>query len=522
MLNSTKLGTTSIPKLLATMSAPAMLSMLVQSLYNIVDSIFVAQIGETQLTAVSLAYPIQMLVFAFAIGIAIGTSSLISRRLGEGKLAEASRAAQTGLFFALISSAFFAVFGYGISLGFLMLFTSDAAMLDMSVSYLAIVTSVSVGVFVELFCSRTMQSMGNMIIPMISQLIGAITNIILDPIMIFGLIGFPALGVMGAAIATVSGQVLSMIFMLIMVSVKKFDIQIFFKKFRLKFSTVKEIFRVGLPTMFQNAISSFLLTIMNAILIAFSQTAVAVYGVYYKLNSFVFMPCFGLNQGALPIYGYNYGAGNKKRFSKTVRLTLSVAIFLNCVGLLVFCLAPVQLLELFSASANMMVIGVSALRIISFSFPAAAVSITFVAMYMAIGKGAHAFIITLLRQFVLVLPFAVLLGQFVSLDALWASFAIGEYATAIIYIPLTVVIVNKMFAEKMKYVEDGFLTSPIVINSTIMGDEIPLPKEEKQKNFDSFSNAVKNNSDSYRTVEVFSDCKESDQNNIDDKNTSGK
>lgn len=200
---------------------------------------------------------------------------------------------------------------------------------------------------------------------------------------------------MGAAIATVSGQVLSMIFMLIMVSVKKFDIQIFFKKFRLKFSTVKEIFRVGLPTMFQNAISSFLLTIMNAILIAFSQTAVAVYGVYYKLNSFVFMPCFGLNQGALPIYGYNYGAGNKKRFSKTVRLTLSVAIFLNCVGLLVFCLAPVQLLELFSASANMMVIGISALRIISFSFPAAAVSITFVAMYMAIGKGAHAFIITL-------------------------------------------------------------------------------------------------------------------------------
>ena len=234
------------------------------------------------------------------------------------------------------------------------------------------------------------------------------------------------------------------------------------------------------------------------------------------------MPCFGLNQGALPIYGYNYGAGNKKRFSKTVRLTLSVAIFLNCVGLLVFCLAPVQLLELFSASANMMVIGVSALRIISFSFPAAAVSITFVAMYMAIGKGAHAFIITLLRQFVLVLPFAVLLGQFVSLDALWASFAIGEYATAIIYIPLTVVIVNKMFAKKMKYVEDGFLTSPIVINSTIMGDEIPLPKEEKQKNFDSFSNAVKNNSDSYRTVEVFSDFKESDQNNIADKNTSGK
>lgn len=448
VLQSKKLGHMPIGKLLLKMSAPAMLSMLVQSLYNIVDSIFVARLGENALTALSLAFPMQLLLIAVAIGIGIGTSSLISRRLGEGKHEEASQAAQTGLFIALIAGALFFVIGIFISKWFIGLFTNDAQIIDMGFWYLAIVTVFCVGSFVEIFASRTLQAMGNMVLPMIAQLIGAITNIILDPIMIFGLLGFPALGIKGAAIATVIGQCAAMAFSLIMIAVKKFDVQIFFKHFRPQKKYIMEIAKVGLPTFALNAIGSVLSTGLNAILITFSTTAVAVFGVYYKLQSFVFMPCFGLNQGLMPILGYNYGANNKQRFKKAYSLANIVVLCIMAIGTLLFMLIPKQLFQLFSADANMLAIGIPALRIISLCFIPAAFDVIMVAMFAAIGHGMKALWISLLRQIALLLPIAFIFGKYIGLNALWFAFPISDIVTIAIFIPIAVKTVKDIFAAK--------------------------------------------------------------------------
>ena len=314
-----KMGTEPIGKLLLSMSLPAMFSMLIQALYNIVDSIYVAQIGEHALTAVSLAFPVQNLMIAVSVGTGVGLNSLISRRLGERREKEASAAATHGVLISFAESLLFLLFGLFFCRMFFSAFTSDSTVIQMGVDYTSIVTIFSFGSFIQINLEKTLQATGNMFYPMVFQLIGAITNIILDPIFIFGWFGLPAMGVAGAAIATVAGQILAMLYAVYVMVRKEHAVHITFKGFHFSGAIVRDIFQVGFPSIIMQSIGSVMIMALNNILIVFSQAAVAVLGVYFKLQSFVFMPVFGLGAGALPIMGFNYGARNKKRLMHTLQ-----------------------------------------------------------------------------------------------------------------------------------------------------------------------------------------------------------
>lgn len=446
--NAQKMGTMPVGKLLASMALPAMCSMLVQALYNIVDSIFVAKIGEDALTAVSLAFPMQMLILAFALGASIGANSLIARRLGEKKRKEASAAASNGFFLALINYLFFLVLGILFAGPFLRMFSSDERLVKMGTQYLGIVMIFSFGMHISVMAEKVLQATGNMIIPMISQLIGAITNIILDPIMIFGLFGFPALGVAGAAIATVIGQIVAMIYVLIMLSVREHDVQIKIRGFRPDISSIREILQVGVPTMVMNAIGSVTTTGMNKILMEFSSTAVAVIGAYFKLQSFVFMPVFGLTQGAMPILGYNFGANNRKRFNHTLKLSFIVAFLIMMVGTILFNLIPDKLLMLFDAGDDMLRIGTVALRTISYSFIGASFGIIISTMFQSMGHGFKSLLMSLLRQLIIILPTAWILSKIFELDGVWLSYPIAEYITLAVFAPTALMTVKREFDQR--------------------------------------------------------------------------
>ena len=299
--SSDKLGTMPVGKLLASMSIPAITSMFVQALYNIVDSLYVARLGEEALTAISMVFPLQMLQMAFSIGLGIGVNSLVARRLGEGNKDGANRGASSGLFLAMVHCALFVIIGLTCSKPFMRAFTQNESIVEMGTIYLTIVMGLSFGGFIEVLINKVLQASGNMIVPMITQLIGAVINIILDPILIFGWLGLPAMGIAGAAYATVTGQICAMIYALVMMRRKSHDIHISLRRYRPDGATIKEIYRVGAPSIVMNAVGSVTTTAMNAILVGFSETAVAVLGIYFKLQSFVFMPIFGLTQGAMPI-----------------------------------------------------------------------------------------------------------------------------------------------------------------------------------------------------------------------------
>ena len=356
-----KMGTMPVGKLLISMSLPAMFSMLIQALYNVVDSIYVAQIGEEALTAVSLAFPVQNFLIAVSVGTCIGLNSLISRRLGERREHEASLAATHGVLIALVEWVGFLIFGLFFCRIFFQAFTDNPTVIQMGIDYTSIVTIFSFGCFVEITLEKTLQATGNMIYPMLFQLTGAITNIILDPIFIFGWFGLPAMGVKGAAIATVGGQILSMFFAIYIIVRKEHAVQIHFKGFRFSGQIVKDIFAVGFPSIIMQSISSVMIMVLNNILIVFSQAAVAVLGVYFKLQSFIFMPVFGLGHGSMPIMGYNFGARNKKRLVHTLKLSSTISLCIMIVGLLIFQFGAKYLLMMFNASEEMMEIGVSAL-----------------------------------------------------------------------------------------------------------------------------------------------------------------
>lgn len=443
-----KMGTMPVGKLLATMALPAMCSMLVQSLYNVVDSIFVARISEDALTAVSLAFPMQMLILAFSLGASVGTNSLIARRLGEGRQKDASDAANNGLFIAGIISILFMILGLFFVRPFLSLFPADPATTEMAVQYLRIVMIFSFGMHIAGMGEKILQSTGNMIIPMISQLVGAVVNIILDPIMIFGLLGFPALGVAGAAIATVIGQMMAMTYVLIMLAVRSHDVHITFRHFRPNPVAIRDIIAVGLPVMVMNAIGSFTTTFMNKILIGFSSTAVAVMGVYFKLQSFVFMPVFGLTQGAMPIMGYNFGANNRNRFIKTLKLSLLTAGVIMTLGTLLFWTFPEPLLRLFDAGEQMLEIGTVALRAVSLSFIGAAAGIILSTMFQSMGHGFLSLCMSLLRQLIVILPAAWILGRVFGLSGVWFAYPIAEYVCIAVFIPLALVTVRREFAVR--------------------------------------------------------------------------
>jgi len=420
------MGTKPMLSLIAGMSLPAMMSMLVQALYNVVDSYFVAKVSEDALTAVSLVFPVQNLLIAVAIGTGVGLNSLISRRLGEGRLDEARSAATHGLLLAVVNWLLFALIGLFASRPFLSAFTDNAAVVEMGTQYMSIVCIASIGLCMEGCIEKTLQATGSMIYPMISQIIGAVTNIILDPVFIFGLWGVPRMEVAGAAVATVLGQIFAMLFLFFVLACREKVLRIRLRGFRLHGATLRDIYAVSFPSIIMQSIGSVMTMGMNAILISFTETAVAFFGVYFKLQSFIFMPVFGLNQGVMPVIGYNYGAHKRSRVTSAVRVGCCIAVGIMAAGTVLFWALPTQLLGIFNASQKMLEIGVPALRIISLCFIPAAIGILFSTAFQALGHGFSSLLTSLLRQLVVLLPCAFVLSRVGGLAAVWFAFPIAE------------------------------------------------------------------------------------------------
>ena len=417
------MGYEPIPKLIMKLSLPLMLSMLIQALYNVVDSIFVARVSEASLTAVSLAFPLQNLMIAFAVGTAVGVNSYLARKLGEQNRKEAEHTAGNGLFLSLLTWIAFALFGLFGSKPFMSMFTDDPELLRLATGYTQICLIFSFGVFVDITAERIMQATGDSIHPMMTQMAGAITNILLDPVFIF-LFG---LDVYGAAIATVLGQFVSMFLALYFVRKNKY-VTIHIRQIRPSGRIIKEIYTVGAPSIIMQSVSTVMVSALNSILIAFSTTAVSVLGVYFKLQSFVFMPVFGLQNGMIPIIAYNYGARKKERMMGTLRFGGSIAVLIMLCGLLLFQLAPGLLLSFFAAGETMMEIGRPALRIISLCFVPAAISISLTSVFQATGVGYASMIVSIVRQIVILLPAAAIIASFGVLSSVWFAFTIAEAA----------------------------------------------------------------------------------------------
>ena len=422
-----KMGVLPIGRLLTNMAVPMMISMLVQACYNVVDSVFVAQISEDALNAVSLAFPLQNLMIAFGAGTAVGINALLSRSLGEKNQAMADRAANTGIFLALCNFALFALIGIFFSRTFFELQAGgEQVIIDYGVDYASICLGCSIGIFSQFCFERLLQSTGRTSLAMCTQLLGAIINIVMDPILIFGLCGAPRMGVAGAAVATVVGQIVAAIVGLIVNIKCNHDIHIHRKNIRWDPIVAKEIYRVGIPSIIMQSISSVMTFGMNKILFVFTPTATAVFGAYFKIQSFVFMPIFGLNNGMVPIISYNYGAARPQRVWKTIRLSNITAMVIMVVGFTIFQLFPSTLLELFDASETMLAIGVPALRIISVSFLLAGFCIIAGSVFQAIGNPVYSLIVSVCRQMVVLLPVAWLLSRTGRLELVWWSFPIAE------------------------------------------------------------------------------------------------
>ncbi len=435
MKDSSKMGTQPVLGLIVKMSLPSMFSMIVQSLYNVVDSYFVAQLGEKALTAVSLAYPVQILMISVAVGMGVGVNSLMARRLGQGNVEAANMAANHAIFLAVIAGVLFAIFGALFPRVFFASFSPDPEIISMGSDYLSVVCIFSVSVMIQIAIERIFQATGNMIGPMIFMLIGAITNIILDPILIFGLCGAPALGIKGAAIATVVGQILACTAGIIALLTKSREIKVNLKGFRPKAEILRDIFVVGLPSILMQSLATVLTIGLNTILISFSNAAVSVLGAYFRLQSFVFMPVFGLTHGTMPLMGYNFGAGNRERVKQTLRAACLIALGIMLTGTLIFFLFTPELLGIFSASPEMLSIGVPALRIISTCFVPAAIGIMFSIFYQSIGVGVNSLIISLLRQLVLILPLAWVFSR-MGLGYVWLAFPLAESVALVVNIIL--------------------------------------------------------------------------------------
>lgn len=444
-IKENKMGTMPIFKLIVSMSVPAMFSMLVQALYNVVDSYFVAQINENALTAVSLAFPVQSLLIAVGVGTSIGINSLVSRRLGEKRNKDANSAATHGIILALFNWILFAIFGLFFARMFFQSFTNVEEIIEMGTQYGSIVTVFSFGVFVEIVIEKTLQATGNMIYPMIFQLIGAVTNIILDPIFIFGLWGVPQMGVAGAAIATVIGQIFAMLCAMYVILKKDHEVKIDFYKFKVDWKIVKDIYAVGLPSIIMQAIGSVMVMGMNAILIRFTETAVALFGVYFKLQSFVFMPVFGLTHGVMPIMGYNFGARKKERLLSALKIGCMIALVIMAIGTLLFWTIPDRLLLIFNASDTMLSIGVPALHTISLCFIPAALGILFSTIFQAVGKGTNSLCITVLRQLIVLMPVAYFMSK-IGLSYVWYAFPIAEVFSFI----ASIIIFYRLYQKHLK------------------------------------------------------------------------
>jgi len=425
-IKENKMGTMPIPKLLISMSLPMMISMLVQAMYNIVDSIFVSRICEDALTAVSMAFPLQTICVALGAGMGVGINAVLSRALGAKDYDTVNKSAMNGLLMTFVSYIVFLILGLTLVEPFYRVQTDSDAIIGYGCDYLSVVMCFSIGMFFQFTFERLLQSTGKTVYSMVTQTTGAIINIILDPIFIFGLFGVKAYGVKGAAIATVIGQITAATLAMIINIKKNKEIKFYIKGFKPDLKMIGKIYKVGIPSIIMQSIGSLMVFCLNKILITFSSTAVAVFGVYFKLQSFVFMPIFGLNNGLIPVIAYNYGARKRKRMIEAVKCALVVAISIMTVGLIVFELVPGKLLMLFDASENMTLMGITALRTIAIHFPIAAICIVLGSTFQALGHAVYSMFVSIARQIVVLIPVAYLLSLLGNVAYIWWAFPIAE------------------------------------------------------------------------------------------------
>lgn len=421
-----KMGVMPVNRLLITMSLPMMASMLVQALYNIVDSIFVSRINENALTAVSLAFPIQTLMVAVGVGTCVGINAVLSKALGEKNQETVNKTAGNGIIIMAISYLVFLLIGIFATRKFYLSQTEDAQIVQYGCEYLSVVCCMSFGMFTQFTFERLLQSTGKTFYIMITQGIGAVINIILDPVFIFGLLGMPKMGVRGAAVATVIGQITAGILAFAINKKKNDEIQVTGQALRPDPEIIRQIYKIGVPSIIMQAIGSVMTYGMNRILISFTSTATAVFGVYFKLQSFIFMPVFGMNNGLVPILAYNYGAGKKDRFIESLKCGIKYAIGIMVVGLVIFQTVPGLLLRLFDASEDMLAIGIPALRTISYSFVFAGFGIVCGTAFQALGSATYSMMVSIARQLVVLLPAAYLLALTGDVNNVWWAFPIAE------------------------------------------------------------------------------------------------
>ncbi len=453
-IRENKMGTMPIGKLIVTMSWPAILSMLIQALYNIVDSIFVSMISEQALAAVTYIFPVQMLLIAVGVGTGVGINSLISRRLGARRFEEANMAASCGYRLSFFNWAGFALVGLLFSGLYMSFFSSTPYVMESGAVYMRIITIGSLFVFVEVSTEKILQATGNMLFPMVCSVAGAAVNIGMDPVLIFGVGPFPEMGVAGAAIATIIGQLVSMIMGQYLLFKKDHQVVVKVRGFKMESAILRDIYAVGLPAILMQAMMSILQFGLNAILAGLSETAVAVNGIYGRLQSFIFMPVFGLNQGTLPIMGYNYGARNKKRLMQAFKVGFWIAFVIMLVGLILFQTFPKQFLSMFNASEGMYGIGIPALRTISICFLPASFGILASSFFQATGHGIMSFWGSLIRQLVGILPLAWILARIGGLDLVWWAFPLAEIL-GFVYCIITMRYIYKKDIAKLDNPEEG-------------------------------------------------------------------
>lgn len=429
-----KMGVMPVNKLLISMSLPMMISMLVQALYNIVDSIFVSRICENALTAVSLAFPLQTLMISVAGGTGVGINAILSKSLGEKDFEKANKTAMNGIFLSVLSYLLFLIIGIFLVGPYYRSLSDDPEIVQFGIDYMSVVLICSFGIFGQFIFERLLTSTGRTFYTMITQGTGAVINIIFDPIFIFGLLGAPKLGVKGAAVATIMGQIVAAIMAYIFNKKKNPDIEIKFRGYRPDGKLIGEIYKIAVPSIIMQSIGSVMNYIMNQILMSFSSTATAVFGVYYKLQSFIFMPIFGLNNGMVPIVAFNYGAKKRGRLMKTWKLSWIYATAIMLVGTLAFEIIPRFLLGFFNASETMLSIGEPALRIIGIHFPVAAFCIVTGSVFQALGKSVYTMVTSIMRQVVVLLPAAYLLSLLGEVVYVWWAFPIAEIMSAAVTI----------------------------------------------------------------------------------------
>ena len=426
------MGTMPEGRLLANMAVPMMFSMLLQALYNVVDSYFVSRVSQDAFNALSLAFPLQSLIIALGGGTGLGVNALVARALGEKDQETADRTANTGVVLFALCAAVFAVVGFTVSGPFFRAQTDVNGIVEAGTVYCTICLGFSAGIFFQFCFERLLQATGRTKLSMITQVTGAVINIIMDPILIFGYFGFPAMGVKGAAIATVLGQIIAA-FIGLYINVKMNpDVHLRLSEMRWRGEIAAEVYKIGFPSILMQSVSSLLVFCLNQILLTFSTVATAVYGAYFKLQSFVFMPIFGLNNGMVPIISYNYGARRPDRVKKTIRLSMYAAVSIMAVGLLLFELFPAQLLRVFNADGEMLAQGIPALRIIATHFVLAGFCIIAGSVCQAIGNPMHSLLISVCRQMLALLPAAYLLSLTRRLELVWLAFPIAELVSVVL------------------------------------------------------------------------------------------